>query len=686
MDSWPNQLRQMVLLVMTDPNPAVVCWGKEQGWVYNEAYVPLVGQKHPHLHGKNPRFGGLGEVWDHFDQVLQECEQTGKPHMAARSIVLLNRYGYLEETYFSYKFVPIIGEDGFVLGSHVSVVENTREVINDRRMLCVQNMSSKLADAKDLSQFWPIFLKSLEMNDTDVPLALVYSVKAGDRCTLEGSFGVAPNPPGLPSDLHLGQSDHHFATLLQKAMESPSPLLVKTGGGTFPEELFQGIDWKGFGVPSNEYVMCQIRAGGLIAVLILALNPRRPWDLDFQRFIGLITEQLVSPHVHNLALAADVAARKAKAEQALRDQAGLFRAQTREFEESMKFTRFADRAPVGLCVTDISGKILYTNRAWTEFTGVDPASSEGLGWMDGTVEEDKPKLHEWWHRLTQGESGSFQIKTKQPFEAVSKSGALMKADHRTGICAAYTDFGNDHKITTVMGVIVDISEQVWIQDQIRQRTAELEQSELKYRRFAEHAPVGVCRFDKNGLIDFSNNAWTTIFEQQQNNENGVPWIESVHPADLNAFKVFLSDIRTLRAPKPIECRLKRRYVAFNHAGPDQPFAWVLASGHAELSAHGIVEGVVCSVTEISAQKAAVRVLTNEVEEAMRLKRQQENFIDVGVLPFSEFLILTIITDDQSRNSKSSQRSFALRRRDLTIFESITKNFRQLYGRAGQKSA
>jgi hypothetical protein len=62
MNQWPDQLRQMVLLIVADPNPAVVYWGDSQAIVYNEAYIPLIGEKHPGLQGQDPRVGGFAEI------------------------------------------------------------------------------------------------------------------------------------------------------------------------------------------------------------------------------------------------------------------------------------------------------------------------------------------------------------------------------------------------------------------------------------------------------------------------------------------------------------------------------------------------------------------------------------------------------------------------------------------------
>lgn len=58
-----------------------------------------------------------------------------------------------------------------------------------------------------------------------------------------------------------------------------------------------------------------------------------------------------------------------------------------------------------------------------------------------------------------------------------------------------------------------------------------------------------------------------------------------------------------------------------------PPTWILATGYAELN-NGSLKNIVCWVTDISAQKAAAKGLQERMEEALELKRQQENFIDM----------------------------------------------------------
>jgi signal transduction histidine kinase/AmiR/NasT family two-component response regulator len=64
-------------------------------------------------------------------------------------------------------------------------------------------------------------------------------------------------------------------------------------------------------------------------------------------------------------------------------------------------------------------------------------------------------------------------------------------------------------------------------------------------------------------------------------------------------------------------------------GSNPDTAWILASGYAELSRNGELKNVVCWITDISMQKAAAKALNIKMNEALELKRQQENFIDVS---------------------------------------------------------
>ena len=44
---WPNALQSAARLLLAARYPALVCWGSELTLLYNDAAIPLLGQRHP---------------------------------------------------------------------------------------------------------------------------------------------------------------------------------------------------------------------------------------------------------------------------------------------------------------------------------------------------------------------------------------------------------------------------------------------------------------------------------------------------------------------------------------------------------------------------------------------------------------------------------------------------------------
>src|SRR5271156_148537 len=90
----------------------------------------------------------------------------------------MQRNGFIEETYFSWSIIPLIGVDGSVVGLYNPAFEKTKRKIAERRMLTLREIGEKTASAREVSQFWGLLIEGLEYNEYDAPLVLVYSLKA----------------------------------------------------------------------------------------------------------------------------------------------------------------------------------------------------------------------------------------------------------------------------------------------------------------------------------------------------------------------------------------------------------------------------------------------------------------------------------------------------------------------------
>ena len=645
MHQWPCQLRQMVLVIIADPAPAVVLYGdpEEVAIVYNEAYTGLIGSKHPKLQGQLARTE-LKEAWN-FDKLLHEQLETGLTTVGEAHPVLLHRHGFLEESFFSFRFIPVIcPEEGCWVGSYATATEHTAEVLYERRIATVRTLDSEVVQANTLESLWQAIMKALAVNEHDVPLAILYSVEPSNAvnpkrrsvkfagrqaCILEGNLGIEQGHKAAPACFDLESNTYELAGALRETAKRLSPLVLRKSDNTLPTQLFEGIQWRGHGVPCEAAVICAIRDDSdksTIGFLIVGLSPRRPYDAPYQDFIQLLTKQVATPHVSKIRLREQVEAGRLAATQAALERVWLdeqLAAKTAAFEHAeLKFSRFADRLPMGVGIADEQGRVLYGNSVWRHFVGVAEDSTEPLDLLKCAESDQEELVWKLWADLQAKKPVKALLRLKTSWTAPDGQQHPM-----TVLVTAYTDVNHDGGMT-YMSCVADVSELKWIEAQVRQRTAEVEQSELKYRKFAGLAPVGVCILGQDRLVQFANQSFFTIMAHQVPSKDVLT---SIHPNDVERVKTSLASLINVECSVTFECRLLKHppsqdaTIPFNSSGPweeDSP-AWILASAHLEECPE---THIILWVTDITVQKTAQNVIQRRMNAALEMKRQQEHFI------------------------------------------------------------
>jgi hypothetical protein len=121
MTMWSSQLRSIANLVMQDPRPAVVFYGPDLIMIYNEAEIELLGGFHPCM-GMSARVA-LASVWAEYFEPIITQNLAGDTVEKTDSAIHMVRNGYLEETYFSLKFIPILDSEGATVGHYEPLTE-----------------------------------------------------------------------------------------------------------------------------------------------------------------------------------------------------------------------------------------------------------------------------------------------------------------------------------------------------------------------------------------------------------------------------------------------------------------------------------------------------------------------------------------------------------------------------------
>jgi len=127
---WPQALRTTVDLMLNSKFPMFVAWGGELGFLYNDSYIAILGDKHPGALGR--RFRDIwAEIWHDIHPLVTRALK-GEATYLDRLPLRMRRHGYDEDTWFRFSYSPVRDEDGSVAGMFCACVEMTTEVLAQR--------------------------------------------------------------------------------------------------------------------------------------------------------------------------------------------------------------------------------------------------------------------------------------------------------------------------------------------------------------------------------------------------------------------------------------------------------------------------------------------------------------------------------------------------------------------------
>ena len=167
-------------------------------------------------------------------------------------------------------------------------------------------------------------------------------------------------------------------------------------------------------------------------------------------------------------------------------------------------------------------------------------------------------------------------------------------------------------------------DRIELSDQLAARTMEAVESETKFTRMAELAPVGMFIADRQGQMIFTNDTFHAVSNHPKG-ADGSAWMGAVKDEDREHVQAMWNDLIQKKIPMAAEFRFKTPWEDPNGSFSD---TWVLGSAYPEKNYDGHLKFAFGSITNISQQKWAQNFQKKRMEEAVELKRQQSNFIDM----------------------------------------------------------
>jgi PAS domain S-box-containing protein len=127
---------------------------------------------------------------------------------------------------------------------------------------------------------------------------------------------------------------------------------------------------------------------------------------------------------------------------------------------------------------------------------------------------------------------------------------------------------------------------------LKMREALIKQSEARFEKMANTAPVMIWIADVEGLFSFVNSVWLEYTGKKIGDQLGMNWLKNVHPDDFEKLLKVYQEAFKSREPFSAQFRFK---------GIDEQFKWMLIKGTPRLNDEGKFTGFIGSCVNINEQ-------------------------------------------------------------------------------------
>lgn len=172
-------------------------------------------------------------------------------------------------------------------------------------------------------------------------------------------------------------------------------------------------------------------------------------------------------------------------------------------------------------------------------------------------------------------------------------------------------------------------DRIRLSEQLAETKQKAKDNEIRFRQMTELSPMAMFHFDELGNVLYANETWFELTEHPRDAFYPLSWYNVIHEGD---HEVMDREWAKLTAGDPVhfELRLKKPFKTDEMLNGEmvEGETWILAAAYADKKEDGTVKGILGCLTDISRQKWSEGFQARRTEEAIELKRQQENFMDM----------------------------------------------------------
>lgn len=622
---WPTSLRTAVSLMLGSLYPMFIAWGPKLVFLYNDAYRPIFGAKHPHTLGQ-PFESVWQEIWSDIQPLVKRA-LDGEATFNENLHLVMERNGFAEDTWYTFSYSPVRDESGDVVGMFCACQETTGQVLVERRLVAEQDRQRALFDSA------PSFIAIHKGPDHVIEFANAAYARVAGRKSFLGrpAREVFKDLEGqgllelLDQVYATGERfvAEHTAVRLQPSKDAPARDLylnfvyepIRDEGGTVT-----GIFVEGHDVTDSHLAQERLRESENRFRNMADHAPVMMWVTDpeghctylnrgWYEFTGQDPGQaqgfgwLDAVHPEDRPRAetdfreANASRTAFRAEYRLRRSDSVYRwaidaasprfgdagewlgyvgsvidiDERREAEHLLRQSEARFRAAVdavqGVVWTNNAiGEMKGPQPAWASLTGQSQEEYQDYGWVTAVHPEDvSPTVEAWNAAVAERKTFVFEHRVRRQVDGQWRRFSVR----------AIPMFEPTGEVGEWVGVHIDVTD-------LREIEAALRDGESRFRAMAEAMPGFVWTADAQGSLDYTSPRWLEYSGDVGGEGLGAGWADFVHDADKpRAFAAWQASLETLQ-PYEVEFRLRSREGLYRWwlvrampvADPDRAVRWI----------------------------------------------------------------------------------------------------------------
>jgi PAS domain S-box-containing protein len=290
-ERWSQSVKTAVSICLNARVPIALWLGPELRLVYNDTYIPFLGEtKHPAMLGA-PGREAWGEIWAAIEPMHDEVA-AGRATSVDDVQLFFARRLPREEVYVSWGYSPILAAGGVTVeGTFDACTETTAKVVGKRRLATLRDLSARSPEQRSAEVACRDAAEVLRANPLDIPFAAIYLLDEegmSARCVagtrLNDCSTVFPeNHPVSPA---------RGPWPLSRVAETSRSYQISDLPGTvgiFPAGSWPDPVETAFVLPLA--AQTQPRPAGF---LIAGVSPRRILDPDYRTFLDLVAGHIAT--------------------------------------------------------------------------------------------------------------------------------------------------------------------------------------------------------------------------------------------------------------------------------------------------------------------------------------------------------------------------------------------------------